>query len=43
VGADGATSKVRRFLGLPVKKRLIALQYLIHVKEESHIALQKIS
>ncbi len=29
VGADGASSKVRRFLGLPVKKQLITYQYLI--------------
>jgi len=35
VGADGATSKVRRFLGLPVKKRLITYQYLIPLKTES--------
>lgn len=33
VGADGATSIVRRFLGLPVKKRLITFQYLIPSKE----------
>ena len=35
VGADGAASKVRRYLQLPVKKRLITLQYLIPIKEES--------
>ena len=29
VGADGATSKVRRFLNLPVKKQLVTFQYLI--------------
>ncbi|GMT46320.1 MAG: geranylgeranyl diphosphate reductase [bacterium] len=33
VGADGAYSKVRRFLRLPVKKRLITFQYLIPAKE----------
>ncbi len=33
VGADGATSKVRRFLKIPVKKQLVTFQYLIPAKE----------
>jgi geranylgeranyl reductase family protein len=33
VGADGSTSKVRRFLRLPVEKQLVTLQYLIPAKE----------
>ena len=33
VGADGATSKVRRFLNLPAEKKLFTFQYLIPSNE----------
>ncbi len=39
VGADGAYSKVRRFLNLPVKKRLITFQYLIPAKESQQFEI----
>jgi len=34
VGADGCNSIVRRFLGLPVERRLIGLQYQVPLKEK---------
>jgi len=39
VGADGATSLVRRHLKIPVKKRIITFQYLIPAKGGNHMEI----
>ena len=39
VGADGASSLVRRFLKIPVKKRIITFQYLIPTKGENNMEI----
>ena len=39
VGADGASSIVRRFLKIPTEKRLIGIQYLIPSKREPKLEI----
>jgi geranylgeranyl reductase len=39
VGADGASSLVRRHLNIPVQKRIITFQYLIPGKVENHMEI----